>query len=85
MVGIQGDASEDLRSRFARDAEGLQARAYQIGLAIGMSSLSVCCATSAKGSIAFRFARDSGEEFDAKGVFADEEKYTVSSLISALD
>jgi len=83
VLGIEGDSSEELRSEFAREAEGLQARAYQIGLAIGMSALSCSAATHASGSIAFRFSKSSGEKFDARGVYVRGAGYAVHSLQEA--
>ncbi|MAS92077.1 MAG: hypothetical protein CMO55_02680 [Verrucomicrobiales bacterium] len=85
VVGTAGDSSEETRSRFAREAEGLQARAYQVGLAIGMSSLSCSAVACGSGSLAFRFARTSAEEFDARGVLVDEEQFSVSSLHKATE
>lgn len=83
VIGVEGDASDEVRSEFAREAEGLQARAYQIGLAIGMSALSCSAATHAAGSIAFRFAKSSSERFDARGVYVRGTGYATHSLQEA--
>ena len=80
---VLGNASEEIRSQFAREAEGLQARAYQIGLTIGMSSLSCISATHVGGSIAFRFAKSSSESFDARGVLVRGTGYATHSLYEA--
>ena len=83
VVGLQGDDSEECRSQFAREAEGLQARAYHIGLVIGMTAVTCCAASHGEGSIAFRFATSADEGFDAKGLIVRGGEYAVHSLRAA--
>ena len=80
VVGLSGDDSESTRTAFAREAEGLQARAYQIGLMMGMRALTCCSINYEGGGIAFRFAASSDDDFDAKGVYVRGGDYTVESL-----
>lgn len=80
---VLGDASVEVRTQFAREAEELQARAHQIGLTIGMSSLTCCSATYGEDSIAFRFAQSSQESFDAGAVFVRGMDYATQSLYEA--
>lgn len=83
VVGLSGDDSEECRSQFAREAEGLQARAYHIGVVIGMSAVTCCAASHGEGAIAFRFATSSDEGFDAKGLIVRGGEYAVHSLRAA--
>lgn len=83
VVGLRGDDSEERRSQFAREAEGLQARAYHIGVVIGMSAVTCCSAAHGEGGISFRFATSSDEGFDAKGLIIRGEEFAVHSLRSA--
>lgn len=85
VVPLSGDATDEERSRFAREAEGLQARAHQIGVAIGMTSVLSSAAVHSDGCIAFRFAKSSSEEFDAKGVLRDGDQFTAFSLHRAVE
>ncbi|MDF1741609.1 MAG: hypothetical protein P1U86_20770 [Verrucomicrobiales bacterium] len=80
VVGLSGDDSESTRTAFAREAEGLQSRAHQVGLMIGMRTLTCCSISYEGGGIAFRFAASSDDNFDAKGVFVRGSDYTVESL-----
>lgn len=84
VVGLRGDDSEERRSQFAREAEGLQARAYHIGVVIGMSAVTCCSAIHEEGGISFRFATSSDEGFDAKGLIIRGEEYAAHSLRSAV-
>lgn len=83
VIGVSGEASEEIRSLFAREAEGLQARAHQIGLAIGMSALACSSVAHSAGSIGFRFAKSSDEGFDAKGILVTGTGYSGHSLYEA--
>ncbi|MCG8601090.1 MAG: hypothetical protein MI807_13185 [Verrucomicrobiales bacterium] len=84
VKSVAGDSSERIRSRFAREAESLQERAMLIGKAIGMTAVVSVAVSKEKGGIAFRFARDSGEDFDAKGILVEGDSPNVSSLLKVL-
>ncbi|MEM6280086.1 MAG: hypothetical protein AAF733_11440 [Verrucomicrobiota bacterium] len=81
---VSGDPSESVRERFAREAETLQARAYLIGTALGMSAVSLAAVASEKGSLAFRFAGGSSDDFDARGLTISGESFSASSLLETV-
>lgn len=83
VLGVSGDDSEPYREAFAREAEGLQARAYQIGLMIGMNALSCCSVTFEGGGTSFRFSTSSDDDFDAKGAYLQGDDCSVESLYRA--
>ena len=82
---MAGDNSDSSRERFAREAESLQSRAFLIGSSIGMSAISFASATSGSGGLAFRFAGSSSEGYDARGLTLQNESYTASSLLKAVE
>lgn len=85
VKAISGQSSDEARSEFAREAEGLQARAYLLGTAIGMTAVSGVAVTHGTGGLAFRFARNSSEEFDAKGLLVDGDQFEATSLLEQID
>ncbi|MEM1442824.1 MAG: hypothetical protein AAGF67_10810 [Verrucomicrobiota bacterium] len=84
VEAIQGDSSETVRERFAREAESLQSKAYLVGAALGMSAVSSAAVASEKGSMAFRFAGGSSDDFDAKGLTITNESFSASSLLKTV-
>ena len=84
VKAIEGNDSESVREQFAREAETLQARAALIGGALGMSAVSSAAVASLGGSLAFRFASGSADDFDAKGIKIRDESFSVSSLLKSV-
>lgn len=83
VVAVEGPGDESTRAEFAREAEGLHARAYQIGASLGMFALSCCVASDDTGGLAFRFANSSAEKFDARGLIVKGGAFHVTSLFEA--
>ncbi|MDF1656913.1 MAG: hypothetical protein P1U58_04830 [Verrucomicrobiales bacterium] len=81
---VAGDDSDSVRERFAREAESLQARAALIGSTLGMSAVSSASVSSERGGLAFRFASDSSDNFDAKGLSIENHQFSASSLLEAV-
>lgn len=80
---IDGDDSEEVRNQFAREAEGLQLIAKELGKTLGTPRLHGCSVSSSDGGLSFRFVDSSSSKIDARGIFASGESYSASSLMLA--
>lgn len=80
---IDGDDSEEIRSQFAREAEGLQLICKELGKSLGTPKLNGCAVSSDGGGLSFRFVDDSSSDIDARGIFVSGESYSSSSLMLA--
>lgn len=82
---VDGDNSSEIRSQFAREAEGLQLICKQLGKTLGTPKLIGCAVSGEAGGISFRYADSVTSQVDARGIYVSGESYTASSLMTSTE